>query len=153
MILWLWYSATAPVRQRNEARAYAPALESHARDYAKWARRREIAEDFRRETLDFACSVFERNWRQSASDLDADWRANAAATQAQLREYGADEDTTSEIDRQLSAMGSAMEAKDDGYGDDDIRRIASSMQTTCQKVYTLTRTHDMPPTAPSPPAS
>lgn len=150
--LWLWLSATAPVRQRDEARTYVRALDAHLHEYAEWARRREIAEDFRRETLDFARSVFEGNWQQSASALETHWRTNAAATQAQLREYGAADDVTSEIDRQLAALEAAMEAKEDGYGDDDIRRIASSMQTACQNVWTLTRSQDTPPTAPSPPA-
>jgi hypothetical protein len=146
-----FYAFRAPYRQRDEAREYARALETHANDSAQWARRREITEDFRRETLEFARSVFEGNWQQSASALDTHWRTNAVATQAQLREYGADEEVTSEIDRQLSALDSAMEAKDDGYGDNDIRRLAANMQAACQNVWTLTRAHDMPPTAPSPP--
>jgi hypothetical protein len=147
--LWLWLSATAPVWQRDEARKYANALEAHAHEYAEWARRREIADDFRRETLEFASSVF----AGSAAELDAHRRGNAAAVQAQLREHGASDDVTGEIDRQLAALKAAMEAKEDRYGNDDIRRIASSMQAMCQNVWSLTRSQDTPPTAPSPRAS
>jgi len=107
-------------------------LEAHIQDYAQWARRREIAEDFRRETLEFARSVSEGNWHQSASDLEEHWRGNAAAVQSQLREYGAGADITDEIDRQLAAL----EARDDGYGDDQIRRLVNNMQTACQNVRT-----------------
>jgi hypothetical protein len=39
----------ALVKQRDEAREYAEALVQHAREYKRWARRREIAEDHRRE--------------------------------------------------------------------------------------------------------
>jgi hypothetical protein len=147
--LWLWHSAAAPVRQRDEARTYARALEAHVHEYAEWARRREIADDFRRETLELACSVSEGNWHRSASDLDTHWRGNAAAAQAQLREHGAGDDVTGEIDRQLEAL----EAREDGYGDDEIRRIVNNMQTACQNVWSLTRSQDMPPTAPTPPVS
>ena len=147
--LWLWLSATAPVRQRDEARRYAHALEAHAHEYAEWARRREIVDDFRRETLEFASSVFAGSWNRPAAELDAYWRANAAAVQAQLREHGASDDVSGELDHQLTAL----DAKEDGYGDDEIRRIAGNMQSACQNVWTLTRSHDTPPTAPSPPAS
>lgn len=147
--LWLWFSAAAPVRQRDETREYAHALEAHAHEYAEWAKRREIADDFRRETLEFAGAVFAGNWKQSAAELDAHWRANAASVQAQLREHGASDEVTGELDRQLAAL----ENKEDGYGDNEIRRIAGNMQSACQNVWGLTRSHDTPPTAPSPPAS
>jgi hypothetical protein len=52
LALWLWHSATAPVRQRDEARAYASALEAHVLEYAEWTRRREIAEDFKQEVFE-----------------------------------------------------------------------------------------------------
>jgi hypothetical protein len=77
------------------------------------------------------------------------WRGNAGAVQGQLREHGADGDVTGEIDRQLAAL----DAKEDGYGDDEIRRIVNNMQTACQNVWTMTRAHDTPPIAPNPPAS
>jgi hypothetical protein len=48
--LWLWQVAAAPTRQRDEARAYARALEDHARDYVEWQARRDIVEDFYVET-------------------------------------------------------------------------------------------------------
>jgi hypothetical protein len=145
VVAWL----RAPRVQRDQAREYARALETHVHEYAEWARRREIAEDFRRETLEFARSVSEGNWHQSASDLDMHWRGNAGAVQGQLREHGADGDVTGEIDRQLAAL----DAKEDGYGDDEIRRIVNNMQTACQNVWTMTRAHDTPPIAPNPPAS
>ena len=44
----------APIRQRNEAREYARALEAFAHDYAQWARRREIAYGFRHDGLEDA---------------------------------------------------------------------------------------------------
>jgi hypothetical protein len=59
--------ALAVKRQRDEARDYARTLGRHAHDYAEWARRREIAEDFRRETLEFARNVFDGGWPDSAS--------------------------------------------------------------------------------------
>jgi hypothetical protein len=142
-----YYALRAPYGQRDEARNYARALGTHVDDYAEWARRREIADDFRRETLELARSVSEGNWHQSASDLETHWRTNAAAVQSQLREYGAGADITDEIDRQLAAL----EARDDGYGDDQIRRVVNNMQTACQNVWTMTRAADQPPTAPIPP--
>jgi hypothetical protein len=136
--------------QRDQAREYARALEGNLHDYAEWARRREIAEDFRREMLEFARFVFEGSWRQSATELNEQWRGTAIGTQTQLRNYGATDDVTSEIDRQLAALDAAMETKEDGYGDDDIRRIASSMQATCQNVWSSVRAQP-PPTPPTPP--
>jgi hypothetical protein len=142
-----FYAVRAPYRQRGEARAYGQALEAHARDYARWARRREIAEDFRRETLEFARNVFEGGWPDSASALDTHWRTNAAAAQAQLREYGASVEVLGEFDQKMEEL----DAKEDPYGDDEIRRLAANMQAACQNVWTLTRAHDTPPTAPPPP--
>jgi cbb3-type cytochrome oxidase subunit 3 len=144
------HTAYAYKRRRDEAREYARDLEVHDRDDAQWARRREIAEDFRRETLEFARAVFEGNWKLSAADLDTQWRGNAAAVQAQLRENGAANDVTGEIDRQLAALEAAMESKEDGYGDNDIRRIAASRQATCQNVWAHVR-NEPAPTAPPPP--
>ncbi len=134
-------------RQRDEARGYARTLGRHAHDYAEWARRREIAEDFRRETLEFARNVFDGGWPDSASALDTHWRTNARATQGQLREHGASADVLSEFDRKMEEL----DAKEDPYGDDEIRRLAANMQAACQNVWTLTRAHDTPPAPPKPP--
>jgi hypothetical protein len=142
-----YYALRAPRRQRDEARGYARALESYAEGLSQRAARRELADDFRRETLEFARAVFEGNWHQPASALDTHWRQNASAMRALLLDRGAGDDVAAEFDRQLEVL----DAKDDGYGDDEIRRLASSMQSTCQNVWSLVR-GEPPPTAPTPAA-
>jgi hypothetical protein len=101
-----FYAVLAPRKQRDEARSYARALEAHMRDYAEWARRLEIAEDFRRETLEFARSVSEGNWHQPAAVLEEHWRSNAATIRAQLSAHGSGDGPMAEIDRQLEALES-----------------------------------------------
>jgi hypothetical protein len=53
----------------------------------------------------------------------------------------------SEFDRKMEEL----DAKEDPYGDDEIRRLAANMQAACQNVWTLTRAHDTPPAPPKPP--
>jgi hypothetical protein len=149
MVLWLWRSATAPIQQRNEARDYARALEAHARDYAQWARRREIAEDFRRETFEHAHQIIEGYDRRSAAELDQHWRATVANVAGQLREHGARDDAQTLIE--IRSNLAALDAKEDGYGDDERARIRNSMLTLCQNVWSATRSHDAAPTVPAPP--
>ncbi len=132
-----YYALRAPYRQRKEAREYARALETHVREYAEWARRREIADDFRRETLEHVRVIGDGQERRSASELDHDWRATVANVIAQLLAHGASDNTQAliEIDAQLRVL----DAKEDGYGDDEIARIRNSMATTSWNVWSAMR--------------
>lgn len=108
-----FYAMRAPYKQRDEAREYVRALEAHADDYAEWARRREIAYDFRHETLQEARRVgVGGSLMGSVSDEEARWRGNVDAIRAQMREHGADASVLSLLDAQMEALDS----RDDGYG-------------------------------------
>src|SRR6266571_138797 len=78
VVLWLWHSLTAPVKQRNEAREYAQALEAYVRAYAEWVRRRDIAYDFRHDTLQDVPRLAEEPPRLtgSISGEETRWRNN-----------------------------------------------------------------------------
>jgi uncharacterized membrane protein YccC len=143
-----WYGLRAPRRQRDEARKYARDLENYARDLRQAIDRHQIADDFMHDTLEFARLVFGGGWPHSAADLDAHWRGNASATRSLLLDRGAAEEVAAAFDRQLATL----DAKDDPYGDDEIRRVAASMQTTCQNVWSLVRREPLP-TPPTPPPS
>jgi hypothetical protein len=152
--LWLWLSATAPLRKRDEARAYVRALDAHAREYADWASVCQITEDFRRETLELVNVIgggrdleARTGWR-SAAELEAHWRTLVDVFSAQLRTHGASEDLLAEVDSQLAAL----KAKDDSYGDNEIGRIRGSMLAIGQNPWTMHRSKK-PPAAPSPPAT
>jgi hypothetical protein len=142
------FAVRAPYRQRDDARDYALALEVYAKGLSQRADRLQIADDFRRDTLDFARAVFEGNWHRPASELDTQWRQNASSMRALLLDRGAGDGVAAEFDRQLEAL----DRKDDGYGDDEIRRLAANMQATCQNVWSLVR-NEPAPTAPPPPRS
>jgi hypothetical protein len=155
----LWAVAVAfagPLKQRDETREYARALEAHARAYVEWARRRELAEDFRwttmedgRRLMDARSTGGERYLMGTVSDEDVRWRSNIASIRGQLLEHGASENVAAVLDVQLTAL----DAKDDGYGDDELGRLGASMFATCQNLHEEVRRRDAPPTPPSPPAS
>jgi hypothetical protein len=148
--LWLWHSATAPVRQRNEARAYACALEAHARDYAQWARRREIGEDFKREMFEHFNYTGTEHDPRTVDDVKAEWKQRARVAVMQLRDVGASDAITNEIDLGMVAFERASESRDDGYGDDDLRRVKQNMLTVSGNVWAASR-GEPPPYPPEPP--
>jgi hypothetical protein len=141
-----FYALRAPYRQRNEARRYGRELKEHCHELGEWARRREIADDFRRETLEFARHVSEGGWPDSPDALETHWRANAGAVRAQLREHGASPDVLDIFDLNLDALVT----KDDGYGEHHIRRLVNSMQVVCQNVWGTLRAQAAPRDPPAP---
>jgi hypothetical protein len=149
-----YYALRAPYKQRTEAREYAHALEAHARAYAEWARRRELAKDFKWDTfedgrrlLEAEHSGDERLLMGSVADEDARWRSNVASVRGQLLDSGASNKIAELLDAQLTAL----DAKEDGYGDNEIRRLAFNMLTACQNLHEEIRSQDLPPTPPTPP--
>jgi hypothetical protein len=134
----------APIRQRNEARNYARDLEAHAREYAEWATRREMADDFKFNTLEEARNMDQ--WNLPPADIEERWRANATAFRNQIADRGAGPEVTGEIDRQLEVL----ERREDPYGDNVIGRVRGSMMATCQNVWGHVRA-EQAPTPPAPP--
>lgn len=143
-----YYALRAPYRQRKDARDYARALETHVHEFARWARRREIADDFRRETLEHVRSIADGNDPRRAAELDHHWRTIVAGISGQLREYGADDNAQAQIE--IRGNLAALDAKEDGYGDDEVARVRNSMAAGCQNVWSAIRS-EAPPTAPAPP--
>lgn len=145
--IWLWHCLVAPTRQRNEARSYARSLEKYTEEYRRWARRREIAEDFRRNTLEYAATIAVDGYAQAPlEELDSYWRNNADAYQSQLEGFGASSEVISEFVRQREAL----DTKDDNFANDERRRIRNNMMTTCQNVFLAVRDEEPPP-PPAPP--
>jgi hypothetical protein len=147
-VLWLWHSTTAPVRQRNEARVYARALEAHVHAYTQWVQRRMVAEQFRWDTSQGGLAIADGTDTRSATELERNWRAMSAGVRAQLVQHGAaeDVDAVSAIDTQLRVL----DTKEDQHGDDEIGRIRDSMVITGDNVLRVTR-NEQPPTPPMPP--
>lgn len=144
--LWLWHSLTAPVRQRNEARDYALALEAHMREYAKWARRREIAEDFLRDTFAHREVVLAGNDPRTPEELETHWRTTVNHIAAMMEAEGASDNELHEIRGGLAGL----DARDDGYGENHTRRIWNNMGVISQNLRTVNRAQP-PPNPPSPP--
>lgn len=92
----------APIKQRDEARKYAHEQEAHAREYAEWATRREMADDFKFNTLEEARSMDQ--WNLPPAEIEERWRDNAAVFSRQIADHGAGPEVTGEIDRQLEAL-------------------------------------------------
>lgn len=92
----------APIKQRDEARKYAHEQEAHAREYAEWATRREMADDFKFNTLEEARSMDQ--WNLPPAEIEERWRGNAAVFSRQIVDHGAGPEVTGEIDRQLEAL-------------------------------------------------
>jgi hypothetical protein len=80
----------AAIRQRNEAREYARALEAHVKEYVEWATRREMADDFKQNTLEEARAIDQ--WGMSPADIETRWRNNATAFGGQIAAHGAGAD-------------------------------------------------------------
>jgi hypothetical protein len=119
----------APIKQRDEARKYAHEQEAHAREYAEWATRREMADDFKFNTLEEARSMDQ--WNLPPAEIEERWRGNAAVFSRQIADHGAGPEVTGEIDRQLEAL----ERREDPYGDNVIGSVRNSMLSTCQNVW------------------
>jgi len=150
--IWLWYSATAPSRQRDEARKYARVLETYAQDYVQWARRREIAYDFRHDTLIGDVGRFRPEedggptLMGTLADEEIRWRSILANISAQMEANGGD--VSAFMQAQLAFLDNA----DGSFPGDDLALIRNSMMQACQNLLAEVR-QEGPPTAPTPPTS
>jgi hypothetical protein len=127
------FAALAPRKQRKEAREYAKALEAHVQDYAQWARRREIAYDFRHDTLmDVRRLSSEVEGGPllmgSVADEEARWRATLTQIGAQMTQNGADASAF------MASQLGFLDNTDGAFEGDDIARIRNSMLSACQNL-------------------
>jgi hypothetical protein len=149
--IWLWHSLTAPVKQRTEAREYAQALKEYADDYAQWARRREIAYDFRHDTLLHDVVRFRPEEEggptlmASLADEEVRWRSILANISAQMEANGGD--VSAFMQAQLAFLDNA----DGSFPGDELALIRNSMLQACQNLLAEVR-QEGPPTAPAPPS-
>jgi hypothetical protein len=143
-----FYAVRAPSKQRDEAREYARDLEAHAHAYAQWARRREIAYDFRHDTL----NDLDR-FRPEAEggpilmgtldDEETRWRGVLANIGAQMQANGSD--VSAFIDAQIAFLDNA----DGAFEAGQLALIRNSMLMACQNLLAEIRQQG-PPTAPTP---
>jgi hypothetical protein len=151
VVIWLWHSATAPVRQREEAREYAQALETYAHDYVQWARRREIAYDFRHDTLIGDVGRFRPEEEGgptlmgTLADEEIRWRTILANISAQMEANGGD--VSAFMQAQLVFLDNA----DGSFPGDDLALIRNSMLQASQNLLAEVR-QEGPPTAPALPS-
>jgi len=136
----------APIVQRDQAREYARAFETYARDFEQWAARREIAYRFRHETFEDHRRITSANYMGSLSDEEDRWRNMMAQVANQIRDNGGD--VSNFMEAQLAALDDA----DNGYGGDDNARIRNSMLACCQNLLSdmLNQPAPRPPTPPQP---
>ena len=139
----------APFKQRDQAREYAAALETHVQEYVRWARRREIAYDFRHDTLaDVRRISGEVETRPqlmgSVADEEARWRTILTQIGAQIEQNGAD------VSVFMASQLGFLDNIDGAFEGDDIGRIRSSMLSACQNLVSDVR-QEGPPAAPTPP--
>jgi hypothetical protein len=140
-----------PIKQRNEAREYAQALEEHAHDFAQWARRREIAYDFRYDTLNDARRLSPEVeggpiLMGSVADEETRWRTILANIGAQIEANGGE--VSAFVQAQLAFLDNA----DGSFEGGDIARIRNSMLAACQNLLGEIR-QEGPPTPPIRPSS
>jgi hypothetical protein len=140
-----------PIRQRNEAREYARALEAFAHDYAQWARRLQLAYDFKYATLDDVSRISEEPPRLmgSVADEKARWRANLTNFGDQIEVNGGD--VSAIVAAALAFLDDPEVLKVVCRGD-EICQIRNSMLPACQNPLAEIRS-DGPPTPPVPPRS
>ena len=139
-------SLRARYRQRNEAREYARGLEAHVEAFAEWARRREVAEDFLRETFFRREVVLAGNDPRTPEELEADWRTTVNNIAAMMESLGASDNELNEVRGGLAGL----DARDDGYGANHLRRIWNNMGVISQNLRTVNRS-EPPPGPPTPP--
>jgi hypothetical protein len=140
-----FYAFTAARKQRDEGRAYARALEAHAREYEAWTWRALFLADFKQSTLEHARAVFEGRDPRSAAELDEHWRTTLRAVAGQLEAHGASPESA--LQQEIRSQVRALDGKEDGYGDNEIGRIGGSMQATCQNLWTVANS-ELPPGRP-----
>jgi hypothetical protein len=137
----------ASFKQRDEAREYAAALETHVQEYGTWARRSQIADDFKHETLEDARRIGAGNLVGSVSDEETRWRTIVSQIGEQMQANGGDISVF--VDAQIAALNNT----NDGLGDDEsarLARIRNSMLATGQNLWSETR-REAPPSVPGPP--
>jgi hypothetical protein len=142
--LWLYYSLTAPVRQREEAREYARALEARHREFENWSARIVSAFDFRHQALEDVrrLSAPEPQLMGSAADEEERWRNQLLTACAYVEEHGADVSAFRES--QLAAL------EDRAPYPHDLSRIWNSMLSAGQNL--LAEMRNIPaPRPPNPP--
>jgi hypothetical protein len=149
---WAGWSAWRALRkQRDDARAYAEALEAHVHDYAQWARRREIAYDFRHDTLNDVVRFRPEEeggptLMGSLADEETRWRSILANISAQIEVNGG------EVSAFMQAQLAFLDNADGAFEAGDLARIRNSMLSACQNLLAEIR-QEGPPTAPTPPRS
>jgi hypothetical protein len=145
VVLWLWHSLTAPVKQREEARKYAQALKEYAHDYAQWARRREIAYDFRHDTLEDARRLGDESGVMVSLAYEEErWRTMLGVIRGQMQANGAD------VSGFMEAQLAFLDNVDGAFEGGDLARIRNSMLAACQNILAEVR-QEGPPTAPARP--
>lgn len=135
----------APGKQRDEARRYAKAVEAQVADYREWAARQQIARDFFDNELQRANAVEYNLQHFSLNDQAEQWKVGLRGMEAQLRARGGG-DYSGEVGNVIRAF----DAKDDGYGDDEQRRLKWAMRTGAHNLWTLVR-QEQQPAAPARP--
>jgi hypothetical protein len=134
----------APTVQRDEAREYPRALETHSHAYAQWAARREIGYRFRHDILEDVRRIAAGRLMGSLSDEEDRWRNLLTQACTQMEDNGAD------VSDFLEGQLRALDDPDDLYDGNDEARIRNSMLSGCQNL--LAEMLNQPaPTAPTPP--
>jgi hypothetical protein len=147
VVLWLWHSVTAPVRQRDEARRYASALEAQVTAYKQWVRRRQIAEDFKDEALGLVHALpYQLEHIYDIATATDDWRTRLRTVGRQLEAHGGSDVCAEQIAMSLRALD---ETEGDGYPDDE-SRLRNNMLSAGQNVWTYVRSEEQPASPPPP---
>jgi hypothetical protein len=142
-----FYAVTAPSKQRDGAREYARDLEAHAHAYAQWARRREIAYDFRHDGLEDARRLSDESGVMLSLAYEEErWRTMLGAISGQMQANGAD--VSGFMEAQLAFLDNA----DGAFKDGQLALIRNSMLMACQNLLAEIRQQG-PPTAPTPPTT
>ena len=138
-----------PIKQRNEARDYAEALEAYAHDYEQWASRLQIGYDFRFDILNDARRLSPEGGPTlmgSLADEETRWRTILTQIGAQIEQNG--QDVSAFIQAQLRFLDNA----DGSLSGDHMALIRNSMMAACQNLLAEVR-QEGPPTPPIRPSS
>ena len=138
----------APIKQRNEAREYAQALEAYAHDYAQWARRLQLAYDFRYDGLEDARRLSPDNPQLmgTLADEEIRWRSILANIGAQMQANGSD------VSAFIAAQVAFLDNADGAFEAGQLALIRNSMLQACQNLLAEIR-QEGPPTPPTRPKS
>ena len=134
-VAWAAAVATrASLVQRNEARVYARALETHLAEDEECAKCRAIVEDFYVETMAHFHNILDGHERRSAEELETYWVSRTEQLIRVLEAHGA----TSNLISTIRTPVAATLARDDSYGDRHFDRVKWNLATVAQNLR-----HDM----------